>query len=152
MIENNILKSNFLGRDGFRWWVGQVAPEEAQGKQINGAGWGNRLKVRILGYHPDNDVELTNEQLPYAHVLLSPESGSGRGNKGKSIKIMPGDNVFGFFLDGDDAQQPIIMGVFANTRQASTIMADKYEQPFVPFSGYTSKIKSSDFILFTGVF
>ena len=39
MIENNILKSNFLGRDGFRWWVGQVAPEEAQGKQINGAGW-----------------------------------------------------------------------------------------------------------------
>ena len=147
MIENNILKSNFLGRDGFRWWVGQVAPEEAQGKQINGAGWGNRLKVRILGYHPDDDIELTNEQLPYAHVLLSPESGSGRGNKGKSIKIMPGDNVFGFFLDGDDAQQPIIMGVFANTRQASTIMADKYEQPFVPFSGYTSKIKSSDFMI-----
>ena len=57
MIENNILKSNFLGRDGFRWWVGQIAPESAQGKQINGAGWGNRLKVRILGYHPDNDVE-----------------------------------------------------------------------------------------------
>ena len=80
MIENNILKSNFLGRDGFRWWVGQIAPEEAQGSQINGAGWGNRLKVRILGYHPDNDVELTNEQLPWAHVLLSPESGSGRGN------------------------------------------------------------------------
>ena len=24
MIENNILKSNFLGRDGFRWWVGQI--------------------------------------------------------------------------------------------------------------------------------
>ena len=31
MIENNILKSNFLGRDGFRWWVGQIAPEDAQG-------------------------------------------------------------------------------------------------------------------------
>ena len=39
------------------------------------------------------------------------------------------------------------MGVFANTRQASTIMGDKYEQPFVPFSGYTSKIKSSDFMI-----
>jgi len=147
MIENNILKSNFLGRDGFRWWVGQVAPEEAQGKQINGQGWGNRLKVRILGYHPDDDVELTNEQLPYAHVLLSPESGSGRGNKGKSIRILPGDNVFGFFLDGDDAQQPIIMGVFANTKQASTIMGDKYTQPFVPFTGYTSKVKASDFMI-----
>ena len=62
MIENNILKSNFLGRDGFRWWVGQIAPEDAQGNQINGAGWGNRMKVRILGYHPDNEVELTNDQ------------------------------------------------------------------------------------------
>ena len=24
MIENNLLKSNFLGRDGFRWWIGQI--------------------------------------------------------------------------------------------------------------------------------
>ena len=56
MIENNLLKSNFLGRDGFRWWVGQIAPESAQGKQINGAGWGNRAKVRILGYHPDQVI------------------------------------------------------------------------------------------------
>ena len=147
MIENNILKSNFLGRDGFRWWVGQVAPENAQGKQTNGKGWGNRVKVRILGYHPDDDVELTNEQLPYAHVLLSPESGSGRGNKGRPIRILPGDNVFGFFMDGDDAQQPVIMGVFANTKQASSIMNGEYSQPFVPFTGYTSKIKSSDFMI-----
>ena len=147
MIENNILKSNFLGRDGFRWWVGQVAPENAQGKQTNGKGWGNRVKVRILGYHPDDDVELTNEQLPYAHVLLSPESGSGRGNKGRPIRILPGDNVFGFFMDGDDAQQPVIMGVFANTKQASSIINGEYSQPFVPFTGYTSKIKSSDFMI-----
>ena len=147
MIENNILKSNFLGRDGFRWWVGQIAPEEAQGSQINGAGWGNRLKVRILGYHPDNDVELTNEQLPWAHVLLSPESGSGRGNKSKSIRVLPGDNVFGFFMDGDDAQQPVILGVFANTKEASTIISGEYQQPFVPFTGYTSKIKASDYMI-----
>ena len=35
MLENNVLKSNFLGRDGFRWWIGQIASEEAQGDQIN---------------------------------------------------------------------------------------------------------------------
>ena len=34
MIENSLIQSNFLGRDGFKWWVGQVAPEEAQGDQI----------------------------------------------------------------------------------------------------------------------
>ena len=51
MIENNLLKTNFLGKDGFRWWIGQVAPEKAQGDQINQIGntWGSRLKVRIYG-------------------------------------------------------------------------------------------------------
>ena len=43
MLENNLLKSNFLGRDGFRWWIGQIASEDAQGDQINeiGTAWGN---------------------------------------------------------------------------------------------------------------
>ena len=66
MIENSLMQSNFLGRDGFKWWVGQVAPEDAQGSQINGEGWGNRVKVRILGYHPADDVELPNKDLPCA--------------------------------------------------------------------------------------
>ena len=44
-------------------------------------------------------------------------------------------------MDGDDAQQPVIMGVFANTKQASTIISGEYQQPFVPFTGYTSKDK-----------
>ena len=79
MIENSLMQSNFLGRDGFKWWVGQVAPEDAQGSQINGEGWGNRVKVRILCYHPADDVELQNKDLPWAHVLISPESGCSSG-------------------------------------------------------------------------
>ena len=55
-IEESLLKTNFVGRDGFRWWIGQVAPEEAQGTQINGSGWGNRYRVRIMGYHPPNII------------------------------------------------------------------------------------------------
>ena len=145
MIENTLIQSNFLGRDGFKWWVGQVAPEDAQGGQINGAGWGNRVKVRILGYHPDNDIELKNEELPYAHVLISPESGTGRAGRSKPIKISPGDTVLGFFLDGDTAQQPVILGLFSSTVAASAISKDKqYTKPFVPFTGYTSKVKPND--------
>ena len=86
MIENSLIQSNFIGRDGFRWWVGQVAPEDAQGSQINGGGWGDRVKVSILGYHPENDIELKNEELPWAHVLKSPEAGSGRAGRGKPPK------------------------------------------------------------------
>ena len=145
MIENSLMQSNFLGRDGFKWWVGQVAPEEAQGKQINGDGWGNRVKVRIMGYHPDNEVELKNEDLPWAHILKSPEGGSGRAGRGKPTQILPGDNVLGFFLDGDTAQQPVIIGVFSSSTAAAEISKDKkYSQPFVPYTGYTSKIKPND--------
>ena len=112
MIENSLIKTNFIGKDGFRWWIGQVAPEEAQGDQLkqSGSAWGCRLKVRIFGYHPPNETELPNKDLPWAHVLLSPQAGSGKANRGRSLRVSPGDTVLGFFLDGDDAQLPMIMG------------------------------------------
>ena len=138
-IEQSILKSNFVGRDNFLWWIGQIAPEKAQGLQINGAGWGNRRKVRIMGYHPPSLVDLPDSDLPWAQILLPPTAGSGKGNKATSVSVSPGDNVFGFFLDGDDAQIPVIVGVFGNTMYGAT---DKYSSPFVPFTGYTGKVKN----------
>ena len=149
MIENNLLKTNFLGKDGFRWWIGQVAPEDAQGDQINQIGntWGSRVKVRIYGYHPPNETELSNEDLPWAQVLLSPQGGSGKANRARSLRISPGDTVMGFFLDGEDAQQPVILGLFASTPDYYG-GTEEYTSPFQPFTGYTSKIKPNpDFIV-----
>ena len=149
MIENNLLKTNFLGKDGFRWWIGQVAPEDAQGDQINQIGntWGSRVKVRIYGYHPPNETELKNEDLPWAQVLLSAQGGSGKANRARSLRISPGDTVMGFFLDGDDAQQPVILGLFASTPDYYG-GTEEYTSPFQPFTGYTSKIKPNpDFIV-----
>ena len=137
MIDESLLKSNFIGRDGFRWWVGQIPPESAHGGQINGAGWGNRFKVRIMGYHPYNTVELSNEDLPWAQCLLPTTSGTGAGNNATTVKVSPGDTVFGFFLDGDNAQIPVIMGCFGRTSQVPS--AD-YAGPFQPFTGYTNKV------------
>ena len=93
MIEESFLKSNFVGRDGLLWWVGQVAPEKAQGEQINGGGWGNRVKVRIMGYHPHSLEELPDEDLPWAQILLPSTAGSGKGGRATSVKLSPGDNV-----------------------------------------------------------
>ena len=139
MLEESLFKTNFIGRDGFRWWIGQVAPDGAQGSQNDGGGWGNRFKVRIMGYHPYSTVELPNEDLPWANVLLSPTDGSGAGQRAKSVRLSPGDTVFGFFLDGDNAQIPVIMGVFGRTSQ---VPSDTFASPFVPFTGYTSKVKN----------
>ena len=150
MIENNLIKTNFIGKDGFRWWIGQVAPEEAQGDQLkqSGSAWGCRLKVRIFGYHPPNETELPNKDLPWAHVLLSPQAGSGKANRGRSLRVSPGDTVLGFFLDGDDAQLPMIMGLFANTNSEYNFGSlEGYTVPFSAFTGYTKNIKPNDYIL-----
>jgi len=136
MIENNLLKSNFLGRDGFRWWIGQIPPSRTwllQFKKRPNA-WGNRVKVRIMGYHPQNTSELKDEDLPWATVILPTNNGSGKAGFKKPIRVNQGDIVVGFFMDGDDAQLPVIFGVIANSKY---VVNSKTESPFVPFSGYT---------------
>ena len=136
MIENNLLKSNFLGRDGFRWWIGQIPPAKTwalQWKKRPNA-WGNRVRVRIMGYHPQNTEELADEDLPWATVILPTNNGSGKAGFKKPIRVNPSDIVIGFFLDGDDAQQPVIFGVIGNSKY---VVNKEPPSPFVPFSGYT---------------
>jgi hypothetical protein len=137
MLDQSLIKSNFVGRDGFIWWIGQIAPAENQDDQINKSGWGNRYKVRILGYDSPNESELSNDNLRWAQVLLSPTDGSGAANYGTNPKLRPGDTAFGFFLDGNDSQLPVITGVFGRTSEVST---QEYSNPFTPFTGFTSRV------------
>jgi len=139
MLDQSLLQSHFIGRDGFRWWIGQVAPKEVQKEQLNKDGWGNRLKVRIIGYHPEDKEELSNENLPWAQILLSTSDGTGASNYGTNHKVRPSDVVFGFFLDGDNAQIPVIAGCFGRTSQYTN---EEYKFPFVPFTGFTTRIEN----------
>lgn len=139
MIEESLLKSNFVGRDGFRWWIGQIPPINVQGGQANGEGWGNRVKVRIMGYHPFSNDVLTDDDLPWAQILLPTTAGTGAANRATNAKLQPGDAVFGFFLDGDNAQIPVILGCFGRT---SVVSDEEYTNPFVPFTGYTNRISN----------
>jgi hypothetical protein len=137
MIDESLLKSNFIGRDGFRWWIGQIPPIESMGQQVAGGGWGNRFKVRILGYHPYDENELPNEELPWAQCLVPTTAGTGAANCSTGVQLQPGDVVLGFFLDGDNAQIPVILAAFGRTTSVPSV---GYSSPFVPFTGYSSKI------------
>ena len=124
--------TNFLGRDGFTWWIGQIAPYAATETQDGENGWGCRYKVRIMGYHPYTD-QLADEDLPWAIVMRPPGTGTGSGGMSKTIHYNQGDTVIGFFLDGDNAQQPIIMGALGNSRYAAK---NGEVVPFGNFTGY----------------
>lgn len=117
MFEQSLIKTEFLGRDGFIWWIGQVADPQKSGwssvqptDDKKWKGYYNRVKVRILGYHTNNCADLPDEDLPWAHILINPQVGSGFGGLGATHKYRGGEWVIGFFLDGEDSQQPIIIG------------------------------------------
>ena len=135
-IEESLLgNSQFLGRDGFRWWIGQVAPRKSQADQTDdGKGWSHRYKVRIMGYHPFTD-DVTDEDLPWALALLPTTSGSGAANYTTSTMLQQGDVVFGFFLDGDEGQVPAIIGHFGRAKGVE--QDEELEGKFKPGSGFT---------------
>jgi len=137
MLDQSLLQSNFIGRDGFRWWIGQIPPASSLGKQASGGGWGNRFKVRILGYHPYSEAELPNEDLPWAQCLVPTTSGTGAANVSTGVQLQPSDIVLGFFLDGDNAQIPVILAAFG---RSSSVPSKDYKSPFQAFTGYDNKI------------
>ena len=141
-MEESLIKSNFVGRDGFRWWVGQIAPIKVWKKNTTDPtnGWGFRYKVRIMGYHPANNIELKDEDLPWAQTLLPTTAGTGAGGYATKVQLQEGDVVFGFFLDGDDAQVPVIMGAFGRT----PYIVSQKEGRFKTFSPTNELIKAPD--------
>jgi hypothetical protein len=150
MIDEALLKSNYLGKDGFVWWLGRVAPPESWDKpelvdydnnQFKDA-WGYRCKVRIIGYHTFNEKDLPDEDLPWAHIMLSATDGSAQGGTGKTHKLVGGETVFGFFLDGEDSQQPVINGVIYRSSNVKNVSDNERDSvPYAPFSGNKGRLK-----------
>ncbi len=148
MIDESILKSNFIGKDGFIWWIGQVAPadvwrtSESRVDTEVGEGWAYRCKVRIIGYHSFDDTKLPNEDLPWAHILTSADSGApGQGGFGKTHGLVGGESVLGFFLDGEEGQQPVVVSCFYRTKAVQNL---KIKSPFKPFTGMEGNLSQSN--------
>ena len=114
MIDQSLFKTEFAGRDGFTWWFGRVANKKVW-KNVNtvmdqSKSYGQRVKVRIIGYHPWSN-ELPEEDLPWATVMMDPITGGGQGAMGDVLTLVGGETCIGFFMDGEEAQQPVIMGL-----------------------------------------
>ena len=144
MLEQGLVKRHFLGRDGFVWWIGQVVdqtqwagnfPEAPTRTTDDQKGFDFRYKVRIMGYHTAVPGDLTDDDLPWASVMLPVTAGTSGGAR-QTPQLRQGNFVYGFFMDGEDAQMPIIMGVIGYN-QYTAVMKNVPDTPFSPFSGYT---------------
>ena len=142
----NPAATNFVGRDPMQWWIGQVTDpkkgewEKSREKQTGKDGkevYSHRVRVRIVGYH-GNDSDLPDKDLPMAHVLMPPGE-SSTGGRGRTMNYQGGEVVVGFFLDGADAQQPVIFGtLFRQTFVKDKLKSNKFnafkQTEFTPYT------------------
>lgn len=145
MIEQGLFKRHFTGRDGFIWWIGQVVSQKEWITNIPGKhtattkdhqGFDYRYKVRIMGYHTADKNELPDRDLPWASVMLPVTAGGGTGGITETPTIAQGNFVYGFFLDGEDAQQPIIMGIIGYNQYSSIDDLPIGPVAFKPFNSF----------------
>ena len=92
-----------FNKDGFNWWIGVV--EDRMDPEQCG-----RVRVRIYGYHTDDKTYLPTRDLPWAIPILPITSASTSGVGSAPLGPVTGTWVIGFFLDGEDMQQPAIFG------------------------------------------
>lgn len=125
MEGGSLFNPGFLGAN-FSWWIGQIASDSTWRDNILPGkfeskdqipGWGRRYKVRIIGLHDQGETEVPSDQLPWAQIMYPVTAGGGQANAGATANLRQGMFVFGFFLDGQDQQVPVIMGVLGNNAQ-----------------------------------
>tara|TARA_R110002012_G_scaffold249694_1_gene427306 strand:- start:637 stop:2919 length:2283 start_codon:yes stop_codon:yes gene_type:complete len=107
-------KPNFFGKDRFVPFIGQV-------EDVNDPKHSNRVKVRCVGYHPNTKTDeqgISTDDLPWSRVGM-PTTGAQQSRIGAKHGLLPGSWVWGFFLDGEDAQDPFIVNAFDFTANAS---------------------------------
>lgn len=90
-----------------------------------------RVRVRIFGLHTDDLSKIKVTDLPWAHIMMPPTSASISGVGLSPTGLVEGSWVVGFFADGDNCQDPIIMGsIHGNPKQNSN-----ERQAFKDFEG-----------------
>lgn len=97
---------NFIGKDGFNWWVGVVESRMDPLKM-------GRVQVRIFGHHTENKQLIPTADLPWVACMAAP-------NAALSFSTpKEGDYVMGFFQDGESGQSPVVIGIYPGIKPAT---------------------------------
>jgi len=98
------MKENyFMGMDGFVWFTGVVEDRDDPEKL-------GRVRVRCLGFHTENLIDIPKSDLPWAHIMHPVTDPSMQGLGNSPTFLVEGTWVVGFFLDAVERQQPLIIG------------------------------------------
>jgi hypothetical protein len=98
-----MVNDKFIGLGGFLWFSGVVEDRNDPNKV-------GRVRVRALGHHTSNKTILPTADLPWAHTML-PSTSAGISGLGQSATgLVEGSWVLGYFRDGNERQEMIVLG------------------------------------------
>ena len=147
MIDMNKTHYNRPGPSGelygsFVWWQGVV--EDKMDPLYLG-----RCRVRILGYHTDDKTEgsgIPTEDLPWAMPMQPITSAAVSGVGTTPLGPVEGTWVVGFFRDGENAQEPVIMGTLGGRPEEGPDPSKGFNDPFgkYPLSEYVARYKTNE--------
>ena len=130
------IDKNFLGRNGFIWFTGVV--EDRQDPQYTG-----RLRVRCIGFHTADKAKLPTADLPWASVIL-PTTSAGISGLGSSPSFMvEGTWVMGYFRDGENCQEPVILGTLPGRPAELAATAKGFYDPNGVYPKYKAEVDTN---------
>lgn len=104
--------------DQTRWFLGEVVNVADDPMKLG------RARVRIFGVYDD----IEEEDLPWAQIVVPVTQSTYMGN-GQNLGLLPGAQVFGMFLDGQNSQLPLIVGAIPVQRDTHPRALTEGEYP-----------------------
>lgn len=132
-----IFDQKFLGKNSFYWFIGTVEDRNDPLKL-------GRVRVRCRGLHDKNKAETKTEDLPWAMPLMPVTSASVSGI-GETPKLVEGSWVCGFFMDGFEAQEPVILGSFLGIPIDGPNAQEGFSDPRTSLTGTPKKVTGTSF-------
>lgn len=108
------MTQKFAGREGYVWFIG-VVENRKDPLQIG------RVQIRCYNIHSQDKIILPTEDLLWATPEMSITSSSIKGVGQSPTGIQNGTTVFGYFLDGNDCQVPLITGTLIGQGDVSPL-------------------------------
>jgi len=127
---------DFIYNKSFNWFTGVI-------EDINDPEEMGRYRVRCFGYHTEDKQDIETEQLPWAHVMMPVTSASVSELGTSATGLLQGSWVVGFFRDGSNAQDPLILGSIPSMSVEKPKLGSGFSDPAGQYP-VVSKLNTAD--------